>query len=150
MHANGTHPHILAVNDSADVLALFDDLLSDEGYRVSTMSVLTRDLAEIAALRPDLIILDYMWSTSDDSWSLLQMLRMDPRMRAIPIVLCTGAVRQVEPLTARLREMDVSVVPKPFDIDELLVVVADALRRTQSLRLVATAELPDSPEQHVG
>ena len=148
MLANGTQPHILAVNDSADVLALFDDLLSEEGYRVSTMSVLTHDLAEIAALRPDLIILDYMWSTSDDSWSLLQMLRMDPRSRAIPIILCTGAIRQVEPPTARLREMDVTVVPMPFDIDELLGVAADALGQTPALRLLPPS--PEAPAQHTG
>jgi CheY-like chemotaxis protein len=129
MHHNGHPPHILAVNDSADVLALFKELLEEEGYRVSTMPVLTHDIDGAASLNPDLMVLDYMWSTEDDNWALLQMLRMEPRTKAIPIILCTGAVRQVEPLSARLGEMNVQILFKPFDLDELLGMVTNALGR---------------------
>lgn len=127
MSANGPPPHILAINDNADVLTLFDDLLSQEGYRVSTMSYMTHALGEIEALRPDLIILDYMWSGDDSGWSLLQMLNMDPKTTNIPLILCTGAVREATELGSHLEEMGIRVVLKPFGIDELVRVVKQAI-----------------------
>ena len=74
-----------------------------------------------------------MWSSDDAGWSLLQMLRMDPRTANIPIVLCTGAVREVEALKARLDEMHVRVVLKPFNIDELAATIASELDGPQKV-----------------
>ncbi len=120
--------HILAINNDLAVLTLFRDLLQDEGYRVSTQTYVDRDLAPIKQLCPDLIILDYMWANDDASWSLLQMLRMDPGTTAIAIVLCTGAVREVEALADHLAQMSIRVVLKPFNIDQLTATIAEALR----------------------
>ncbi len=124
---DGHRPHVLAINNDPAVLALFRDLLEEEGYRVSLRAYLDKDLAEIKALRPDLIVLDYMWANEDASWSLLQMLRMDPGTAGVPIVLCTAAVREVEALAGHLAEMGVEVVLKPFNIDRLTEVIAEAL-----------------------
>src|SRR5215212_10977613 len=96
---DGHRSRILAINNDPAVLALFRDLLEEAGYQVSTQTYIDRGLAQIKALKPDLIILDYMWATEDASWSLLQMLRMDPATAAVPIVLCTGAVREVKAYT---------------------------------------------------
>ncbi len=93
---DGYRPHILAINNDPSVLALFRDLLEEAGYQVSTQTYVDRDLTQIKALKPDLIVLDYMWANEDASWSLLQMLRMDPATEVIPIVLCTGAVHEVK------------------------------------------------------
>ena len=68
-----------------------------------------------------------MWANEDASWSLLQMLRMDRSLALVPIVLCTGAVREVEALQGHLDEMGVRVVLKPFNIDHLLTAIAGAL-----------------------
>jgi CheY-like chemotaxis protein len=126
---DGHQARILAINNDQAVLALFRDLLEDEGYRVTTQTYVDRDLAGIKAQRPDLIVLDYMWATEDASWSLLQMLRMDPGTAGIPIVLCTAAVREVEALQGHLENMGVRVVLKPFNIDQLVTVIADALAK---------------------
>ena len=107
---DGHRQHILAINNDPAILALFRDLLEEAGYQVSLQNCSDRDLAKIRALKPDLIVLDYMWATEDDSWSLLQMLRMDPATAAIPIVLCTGAVREVAALQPHLMDMGISVV----------------------------------------
>jgi DNA-binding response OmpR family regulator len=123
-------PHILAVNNSLEVLDLFRELLEEEGFRVSTQPYVSKDLKEIRRLAPDCIILDYMWGTEDSGWSLLQMLRMDRVTAKIPIVLCTGAVREVEALGTHLAEMGIEVVLKPFDIDHLLRVVNGVLGRS--------------------
>ena len=123
-------PHVLAINNDPSVLALFRDLLEEEGYLVSLHSYVDRDLAGVKELRPDLIVLDYMWANEDASWSLLQLLRMDRETAAIPIVLCTGAVREVEALSGHLTEMGVRVVLTPFNIDRLVEAIAEALDRS--------------------
>ena len=119
--------HVLAINNDQAVLALFRDLLEEEGYRVSTQAYADKDLASIKALAPDLIVLDYMWPGEDAGWALLQMLRMDRDTAAIPIVLCTGAKREVEALDGHLQDMGVRVVLKPFNIDHLVDAIAEAL-----------------------
>ena len=133
-----TEPHILAINNAQEVLDLFRILLEEEGYRVSTQTYVAKDLEEIKRLSPDLIILDYMWAGEDSGWSMLQMLKMDPNTKNLPIILCTGAVREVEALTGHLSEMGVRVVFKPFDIDHLLSAIGDALSRADG----ATANRP--------
>lgn len=125
--ATAAGKHILAINNEPDMLTLFTQLLGDEGYRVSTRRYAERDIDAIAALGPDLIVLDYMWPTEDAGWTLLQMLKASPKTAAIPIVLCTGARRQVDDLAGRLAEMGVKVVLKPFEIQELLDKIAQGL-----------------------
>ena len=122
-----TPRHILAINNEPAVLDLFRDLLGEEGYRVTTQTYADKDLDAIAALAPDLAIVDYMWPEEDGGWSLLQMLRMDPRTAAVPIVLCTGARQKAEELADHLREMGVRVVLKPFRLEALLAAVAAGL-----------------------
>jgi CheY-like chemotaxis protein len=139
MHADGQQPHILCVNHSPEILSLLRDLLEEEGFRVTTRSHADKDLDHIAGLKPDLITLDYMWATVDDDWSMLQLLKLDRRTREIPIILCTGAVREVEALAEYLQTMEVSIVYKPFDIDRLVGAVHEALGREPVIRASSLA-----------
>ncbi len=125
MSSSSAPRHILAINNSDEVLEVFRLLLEEEGYRVTTMRYAFKDMADIRQMKPDLVILDYMWPDEDDGWSMLQMLKMDRATGKIPIILCTGAKKQVEELVGQLTSMGVTVVLKPFDIDALL----DAITR---------------------
>jgi CheY-like chemotaxis protein len=120
----------VCINHSPEVLGLLQELLEGDGYRVTTRSHTDKDLDAIVALAPDLITLDYMWPTVDDDWAFLQLLRLDRRTAPIPLLLCTGAVREVEALGSHLREMGVAVVFKPFDIDQLLQAVRETRANT--------------------
>ena len=132
---NGQAPHILAINNDQTMLGLFRDLLEDEGYRVTTHAYLDHDLDDIRTLEPDLIVLDYMWATDDNAWSLLNVLRLSPDTAAIPIVLCTGAVQEVQALSAHLEDMDIRVVFKPFNSDQLVAVLAEVLAAARMKKL---------------
>ena len=130
MHFNGYHSHILVMDDSTDLRALFVELLGGEGYTVSTTDYLTHDLDNVVSVKPDLIIVDHLWLSDESGWAQLQRLRLDARTKAIPIILCTGAARgMLESLSSQLGEMNIQVVLKPFDIDDLLQVVARSVRR---------------------
>lgn len=56
---------------------------------------------------------------------------MDRATRDIPVIVCTGAVRQVEEMQPHLAEMKVAVVLEPFDIDQLLGELATVLRQAR-------------------
>jgi CheY-like chemotaxis protein len=120
-------PHILCVNHAPEILALFRDLLEDEGFRVSTLTTIERNLDDVVALAPDLITIDYMWTTSDNEWTFLNLLRMDPRTRSVPIILCTGAVVQARELEQHLTTIGVRIVLKPFNIEDFVRAICDEL-----------------------
>ena len=122
-------PHILAVDDSPEVLGVFRLLLEEEGYRVSTLATRFVDSEGVRDLRPDLVILDYLWGSQGDGLAMVELLRADQATAGTPIVLCTGAKREVEALGDGLGRLGVSVVLKPFDIDELLGVVGRGVGR---------------------
>jgi CheY-like chemotaxis protein len=127
MHLDGQAPHILVANHAPEILELMRELLSEAGYRVSTVPRDGQNLDSIVAMEPSLIIIDYMWPSSDNEWTLLNLLRIDRRTREIPVILCTSAVRHVQEMSHHLQRVGVRVVFKPFNIDDLLKQVAEAL-----------------------
>jgi DNA-binding response OmpR family regulator len=129
MQPNGHQPHILCVNHSPEILNLLRDLLEGEGFRVSTLTAVDRDLDAIVRLQPDVITIDYMWTTSDNEWTFLTLMTMDPRTSRIPVILCTGAVSQVMEMENHLAQLGIRVVLKPFEIEDLVHAVQAALRR---------------------
>ena len=132
-------PHILAGDDSPEVLALFRDLLEGEGYRV-TLSPDALDLATIKRLSPDLVIFDHMIEEGPGSgWHLLQALRQDPATATLPIVVCTGAVQRVRENAALLQRLRARLVLKPFDIDRLLQAITQDLTAPLGMVTVSTA-----------
>jgi CheY-like chemotaxis protein len=118
--------HILVINDTVAILELFTALLEDEGFRVTTdgFSVEMGEMLErVKAQRPDLIILDLVVLDEGKGWQFLQLLKMGRATRDIPVILCTAAAKLVEELQVHLDNMRVAVVLKPFDIDQLLMVI---------------------------
>ncbi len=124
--------HVLVINDTPEILALFRDLLEEQGYRV-TVDQFAGDvgdkLRDIAQAGPDLIVLDFIIGGEPIGWQLLQALRMDRQTAGIPVVVCTAARKLVEELEGHLDQLAIGVVLKPFDIDHLLEEVARALAR---------------------
>ncbi len=129
MHTDGRQPHVLVVDDTQEILDLLRALLEDEGYRVTT-SMAVLDLDKIKALAPDAIVQDLLFEqTQVTSWKFLTLVRLDPDLARVPVVLCTAAVRTVrEPeMAAQLERLGVRVVLKPFDIGDLLAVLEEAI-----------------------
>ena len=118
---------IMVVDDTQEILELFREILEDEGYEVHLHAFAVRDLAEIERVAPDLLILDFIMTDERSGWQLLQKLKMRPATAALPVVACTGALRQVEELEGHLKAMGVEVVLKPFHIEGLLGAVRRAL-----------------------
>jgi CheY-like chemotaxis protein len=127
MEADGRQPHILIVNDTQEILALMQELLEDEGYRVTTSTALL-DLTRVKALAPDVIVLEILFEHSEErGWEFLTLARLDPELADVPLVLCTAAIGVVrdEAMAAKLHKLGVRVILKPFNIDELLGVISE-------------------------
>lgn len=112
--------HILVIDPAPGLLTLYEEMLGDEGYRVTTSPVVVESLRSLEGQVPDLIILDYLWASGDDDWSVLRAIRRHPATGEIPVVLCTGAVAHVAGTKDQLAHLNVEVIQKPFQIDDLL------------------------------
>jgi two-component system, OmpR family, response regulator VicR len=140
MSADGGQPHILVINDTQEILDLMQELLEEEGYRVTT-SLALLDIAKVRAISPDIIVQDLLFEgTQELGWKFLTLVRLDPELARIPLILCTAAVRTVnEPeMAEQLDRQGIRVVLKPFTIEDLLTTLND-VRTGQSLIDQATA-----------
>jgi len=115
--------HVLVMDDEQAMLNALRELLEEDGYRVSTSTFLL-DLNHIKHLAPDVMVLDILFAGESKGWPFITLARLDPVVCLIPIVRCTAAVTTVEPMLDRLTAQRIRVISKPFDLDELLGVLA--------------------------
>ena len=119
---------ILVINDTQEILELFNDILTEEGYEAILYSQAIQDMSEIERLKPDLIIVDYIFGGEKSGWQMVQKLRMRRATAKIPLIICTAAVREVREIEGFLRMKGIGLVAKPFDIEDLLEAVRTALQ----------------------
>lgn len=117
---------LVLIFDSS-ILALMAELLEEEGYRVLTHLCPPTNWAVIACLQPGLIILDHFGPGQTAGWAFLQLLQRRRDTVSIPVVLCTGAKRQLEALASLRPELNLILCPKPFDITQFVTIVNAAL-----------------------
>ncbi len=128
---------VLVVNDTQEILELFQDILEPMGLEVVLMSYAPRELDRIRKVEPDLIILDFLMGERELlGWQLLQKLKMDRTLDSIPIVACTAAVKAVHEQQGYLTEQGVIVVLKPFNVDQLEEAVRSALSQRPTARRI--------------
>ncbi|MGI8486616.1 MAG: response regulator, partial [Thermomicrobiales bacterium] len=120
-------PHILVVDHSPELLEFFQELLTEEGYCVTPWAQLEGGIDMVAKINPDLLMIEYRWEAMDETWSSLRQLRTHQLTRHVPIILCTSLVREVGLFQQTLCELNVRVVLKPFEIEQLLGEIAAAL-----------------------
>jgi CheY-like chemotaxis protein len=108
---------ILVVADDQDVVKVLVDLLDAEGYRVRYAFDGRAALRAIARDAPDLVLADVMMPQVDGI-SLARRLQMLGWM--MPVVLMSAVCADVD-------VPGVPFVPKPFDLEVLLQVIAHTL-----------------------
>ncbi len=137
---------IMVVNDTQEILELFEDLLTEEGYEVVLYSYDIQDLQEVERIKPDLIILDHIMGGEAVGWQMLQKLKMKRSTANIPVIVCTAAAKAVHEMEGYLKSKGVGLVLKPFDIDDLLSAVKRALSTGEASGLPLTSIAESSHE----
>ena len=127
MAARAEPPLILVIEDDEGIRALYRELLEPEGYRVLPWREPPAGAAAVAALGPDLVVLDLLFGRVPAGWDFLQRLKADPTAAAIPVLVCTADAALVARLGERLSAWSCAVVLKPFDLDRFLAAVQDCL-----------------------
>ena len=122
---------IFVMNDNQEILNLYVELLSEEGYEVVSQMAELYDSDIVRSIKPDLLILDYMMNGKLVGWRILQMLKMSSDLADIPVIICTAATKQVKEMESHLTTKGIRIVLKPFDIYELIEAVSAALGKTK-------------------
>lgn len=116
-----TRPLAFIVDDDPSALELLRAVAQDAGWAVHGFTRLGDVQAALRDASPSLLILD------DDlpdgrGGDLACQLRRDPRLRSLPLIVCTGA--------HAMRRAEIGawapVVSKPFDIHQVERLLADA------------------------
>ena len=112
---------VLVIDDDALILDLVRILLEDEGHEVVALESGEGAVERALALRPDLVLLDIVMR-GPHGMEVLDALRA--ALPEVPVVLLSGAVSQVDNMTAIARALGAhDFIEKPFDAQRLLSVV---------------------------
>src|SRR4028119_685168 len=103
---------ILVVDDEASIQKLVSSALRRAGYDVTIASDGAEALLRLNEAIPDLIVSDVMMPNID-GLELVQRVRADPALRAVPIVLLTAKGESEDIVTGLELGAD-DYLPKPF------------------------------------
>ena len=123
---------ILIVDDEKDIRDLVSDILIDEGYSTRLAANSDQTFDAINAEPPMLIILDIWLKESKlDGIDILKHVRLNNPN--IPLVIISGH-GNIEIAVAAIKQGAYDFIEKPFNIDQLMVVISRAME-TSRLRL---------------
>src|SRR6202165_5449252 len=132
-----TIPHILVVDDEADIRGLLKEILSEEGYEVDVAANAVQARASRARQSPDLVLLD-IWMPDVDGISLLREWSASTT-DGCPVVMMSGH-GTVETAVEATRLGAFDFVEKPLSLAKLLRTVERALDAGRRKRLSARAQ----------
>ena len=123
---------ILIVDDEQDIRELIGDILRDEGYQTRLAANSDDCMAEINADPPALMILDiWLKDSRMDGIDILKTVKRDNP--DIPVVIISGH-GNIEIAVAAIKQGAYDFIEKPFNIDQLMVVVARAMETSRLRR----------------
>ncbi|HLI05355.1 MAG TPA: response regulator [Ktedonobacteraceae bacterium] len=138
---------ILVVNDTQEILELFRILLEEEeGHEVILSGFPFQHIDEVKKIKPDLIILDFVFGDQKSGWQMLQMLKMQRSTAHIPVIVCTAALDEVREQEGYLVSQGIHVIYKPFDIEPLLQNVRELLEKHEHVSATADEEEEEDDE----
>ncbi len=118
--------HILVVDDEKNLLDFLALMLRDEGYEVTPVSSLTHARRELANGSFDLVLCDIMMPEGSGMDLLKEIRSADERSNVIMMTAYTSSDTAVQAM--KLGAYD--YVSKPFDVEELKILVQKALEKT--------------------
>ena len=138
---------ILIVDDERDIRELISDILEDEGYSTRLAGTSDEAMNQINSEPPALIVLDiWLKDSRMDGIDILSTVKRDNP--DVPVVIISGH-GNIEIAVAAIKQGAYDFIEKPFNIEQLLVVIRRAMetsrlrRENQSLRRkeVSTSEM---------
>ena len=140
---------ILIVDDERDIRELISDILKDEGYSTRLASNSDEAMEEVTSDQPALMILDIWLKDSNmDGIDILKTVKRD--YPDVPIVIISGH-GNIEIAVAAIKQGAYDFIEKPFNIDQLMVVVRRAMETSRLRRENSELKQQDGkPSEMIG
>ena len=123
---------ILIVDDERDIRELISDILGDDGYSTRLAANADECMAQIAKETPALMILDiWLKDSRMDGIDILKTVKRDNP--GVPIVIISGH-GNIEIAVAAIKQGAYDFIEKPFNIDQLMVVIGRAMETSRLRR----------------
>ena len=109
---------ILVVDDEHSIVEFLATFLQEEGYQVVTAHNGEEGLDGLAVTRPAVVLCDVMMPVLDGR-EMCRRMQANPKYRSIPFVFMSAVSR-----ASNFSECNyAALLPKPFDLDEVLAIV---------------------------
>lgn len=134
---------ILIIDDERDIRELISEILIDEGYTTRLAGTSDDAMREVTSQPPGLLILDIWLKDSDmDGIDILKKVKSD--YPEVPVVIISGH-GNIEIAVAAIKQGAYDFIEKPFNIDQLLVVIRRAMETSRLRRENITLRQKDAP-----
>lgn len=107
---------VLLAEDDADIREVLAEVLRGEGHDVVEAENGAQALQLALARRPDVVVTDLMMPTMDGR-ELIQALKSQPALSALPIILISANRSRLDGLPAD------RMLPKPFALDDFTAAI---------------------------
>ena len=123
---------ILIVDDERDIRELISDILEDEGFTTRLAGTSDEAMAEMNKEPPALMILDiWLKDSRMDGIDILKTVKRDNP--DVPIIIISGH-GNIEIAVAAIKQGAYDFIEKPFNIDQLMVVITRAMETSRLRR----------------
>ncbi len=123
---------ILITDDERDIRELISDILKDEGFSTRLAGTSDECMAQIEKETPALMILDiWLKDSRMDGIDILKQVKRDHP--EVPVVIISGH-GNVEIAVAAIKQGAYDFIEKPFNIDQLMVVIRRAMETSRLRR----------------
>ena len=123
---------ILIVDDERDIRELISDILKDEGFTTRLAGTSDEAMSEMNKEAPSLMVLDIWLKDSQmDGIDILKAVRRDNP--DVPVIIISGH-GNVEIAVAAIKQGAYDFIEKPFNIDQLMVVITRAMETSRLRR----------------
>jgi len=121
---------IMVADSCPAIRTVMTEFLADQGYLAHCFPADHRTIDSIRRTQPDLVILEMHPITPHRTLLLLDRLRRHEATRAIPVLVSSTDERLLDDLAMPLDHLNCITLSKPFDLDQLLICVTEALHRS--------------------
>lgn len=123
---------VLVVDDEENVRDLLKQTLEHEGYEVVTAAGGPEALEQLKGASVDLILLDLLMPVMD-GYEFYHLLREDPKTKEVPVIVVTAKGERKDRRLGS-EHPTYNYLTKPFQLEELLVKMQQALQQVQLSR----------------
>lgn len=124
---------ILVVDDDLGTRLAIGDYLEASGYLIVTAENGSEAIERVEDCQPHLIITDVTMPQMD-GYEFIRRVRQRPALRLLPVVFLTARIETHDRIRGYQLGCDV-YLPKPFELQELGVIVRNLLERLQMIEL---------------